>query len=387
MKVLLVNSLYYPNIVGGAEISVQKLAEGLVKKGYDVSVLTLGNNDELNLINGVRVFSLKERSPFKRYPEYSKMNKIKYKVWKILDLFNVFSICSILRVLAHIKPNVVHTNNISGFSVILWVCCKIKNIKIVHTTRDFYLMCMNSAMYKKQNCNKICTQCKRYSMLKKYSTRLVDHYVGISNFISEKHIQNGYFTYARKSIINNSVDVHNDIVEVIDKKKDRKENLVNVGFVGRVEYKKGILDLVNAIEFLISKNYKIQLHVFGKCNDELLKKRLLNESFINYHAFVSIPSDIYNKIDFLVVPSKWNEPFGRVIIESFSYGKPVITSSNGGMPELIDIGNNGYIYSKQSQLIDAIELMINNGVVFERFNLEKFTDSYVVDRYIEIYEQ
>ena len=38
MKILMINIQYYPNIEGGAEISTQKLAEGLVKTN-DVSVL------------------------------------------------------------------------------------------------------------------------------------------------------------------------------------------------------------------------------------------------------------------------------------------------------------------------------------------------------------
>ncbi len=41
MKIMIFNSLYYPYRVGGAEISVQLLAEELVRIGHDVKVITL----------------------------------------------------------------------------------------------------------------------------------------------------------------------------------------------------------------------------------------------------------------------------------------------------------------------------------------------------------
>ena len=36
MKILIVNTMYSPSKVGGAEISVQSLAEGFHKKGHQV---------------------------------------------------------------------------------------------------------------------------------------------------------------------------------------------------------------------------------------------------------------------------------------------------------------------------------------------------------------
>ena len=39
MKILIINTFYYPDIEGGAEISVKKLAENLAIKGHDVNVI------------------------------------------------------------------------------------------------------------------------------------------------------------------------------------------------------------------------------------------------------------------------------------------------------------------------------------------------------------
>ncbi|EPG4683217.1 glycosyl transferase family 1, partial [Klebsiella pneumoniae] len=57
MKVLIFNSLYYPYRIGGAEKSVQLLAESLVLYGNTVTVATLheGKGIKEELINGVRI--------------------------------------------------------------------------------------------------------------------------------------------------------------------------------------------------------------------------------------------------------------------------------------------------------------------------------------------
>lgn len=38
----------------------------------------------------------------------------------------------------------------------------------------------------------------------------------------------------------------------------------------------------------------------------------------------------------VIVPSLWHEPFGRTVIEAFSYGRPVLATSVGGLPETVD---------------------------------------------------
>ena len=58
MKVLIVSSLYHPNIVGGAEKVAQNLAEGLVARGHEAVVATVSarKHSEVVSVNGVRVY-------------------------------------------------------------------------------------------------------------------------------------------------------------------------------------------------------------------------------------------------------------------------------------------------------------------------------------------
>ena len=73
--------------------------------------------------------------------------------------------------------------------------------------------------------------------------------------------------------------------------------------------------------------------------------RKLSEKELKYY---------YKASDILIVPSKWNEPFGRVIIEGQSNGCVVITSNVGAIPELIKHGKNGFIV-KNGNFVELIK--------------------------------
>jgi glycosyltransferase involved in cell wall biosynthesis len=51
-------------------------------------------------------------------------------------------------------------------------------------------------------------------------------------------------------------------------------------------------------------------------------------------------------VDFLIVPSVWNEPFGRIVVEAFAAGVPVIASATGGIPEIVTEGRNGFLFDR-----------------------------------------
>ncbi|WP_277406421.1 hypothetical protein [Lacrimispora xylanisolvens] len=59
MRILIVNTFYYPNMQGGAEQSVKLLAEGLVKKGHEVGIYSVDLRDgicEADIHNGVKIY-------------------------------------------------------------------------------------------------------------------------------------------------------------------------------------------------------------------------------------------------------------------------------------------------------------------------------------------
>lgn len=52
----------------------------------------------------------------------------------------------------------------------------------------------------------------------------------------------------------------------------------------------------------------------------------------------------------VVIPSAWNEPLSRLILETLGLGTPVIAWARGGTPEIIDSGVNGWLVTRAADL-------------------------------------
>lgn len=105
---------------------------------------------------------------------------------------------------------------------------------------------------------------------------------------------------------------------------------------------------------------------------------------------VSNPSDIFSKMQILLVPSIWEEAFGRVVIEALVNGIPVIASNNAGIREACRFSASG------CKLIDNFEdasmwISAINGVLlsndFNRMSksVSEVIFKYNTDRFIEIF--
>ena len=114
----------------------------------------------------------------------------------------------------------------------------------------------------------------------------------------------------------------------------------------------------------ISLDYK--LTIIGKGSDEERCKNISTELDLNdkviFQGFVSNVDEYYKQTDIVIFPSTWQEPFGLVGIEAFSFSKPVIAFNNGGISEWLINNYNGYIVDEHisSQFRNRIELLHND---------------------------
>ena len=180
MKICIINTLYYPHQVGGAEKSVQSLAEQFFLLGNEVAVITLGKEESSHVLNGVNVWSLKIENT---YWPFDKNNRRSYQkiVWHLKDIYNHKYDKKISTILSQFQPKVIMTNNLAGFSIRVWEIARKLNIRIVHTLRDYYLQCPKTTRYKNNsNCNQLCSDCNFLSIKKRKETSKVDCVVGIS---------------------------------------------------------------------------------------------------------------------------------------------------------------------------------------------------------------
>lgn len=143
--------------------------------------------------------------------------------------------------------------------------------------------------------------------------------------------------------------------------KDQSRKMVL--FVGRVEKRKGADVLLRALPRVLEKHPDCEFAFVGQVSDELVdlvKGAPGAACFLRFkprHALV----ELYQKASMCVVPSLWdNSP--NVVYEAMACGTPVIATSVGGIPELVDDGATGLLIPPDDELslAEAISKLLDD---------------------------
>lgn len=379
MRILFFNTNYYPNIFGGAEISTQLLAECLYTLGNEVWVCTIADCEKRDVVNGVNVIYTSYRNAYWAFK--GTKSKWKKSIWHFLDIYNIRFASFFRKVIYEIKPDVIHTNNICGFSCIVWHVAKSMKVPIVHTLRDYYLQCYKSTMFKNGKiCNQQCIDCKLCSMIPKMVSQNIDCVVGISHFILNNHLGAGYFRQVKyREVIYNSIEKTESIAD---------RDPYTIGYMGSILPSKGVERLLSDFSKLDNKNYTLE--IAGDYNTDYVAylKNKYSSPNIKFLGRVSA-KDFLSHISLLVVPSEWHEPFGRVVGEAIMAGCPVFVSNRGGMPELVN-HENGRVFSleEKDSLFNLLSDYVRGKMHFS-FDIKdnQFDRLVIANEYMKIYRK
>lgn len=371
MNTLLINTLYFPYKVGGAEVSVRLLAEGLVKSGHIVTVLSIheGKDLKIDMINGVTVYYIPFANFYWQFSN-SNHNAVKRLCWHLVDNYNLFLKKTIKKIIKEINPDIVHTNNLSGISVAVWDIAEKNGCKIVHTSRDYYLLHPNCKMYK-NNCNMTGheSSVKLWSFFKKIKSKKVDFYVGISDYIRNKHIDAGFFDKDKAITIYNAVDNKD-----MSYNSTTSEGARNVGFIGRLTKEKGFDIFCRMAEKYNNQNF-IAAGEFEYNKDAEELKELASKNNIKLLGHCPV-TEFMKMVDLIVLPIKWQEPFGRVVLESVFSGKIILTNKVGGITELASMLPNIYFLEDIQDLNDVPQYKQIPNQAIDKFNSGSITREY-----------
>jgi glycosyltransferase involved in cell wall biosynthesis len=138
-----------------------------------------------------------------------------------------------------------------------------------------------------------------------------------------------------------------------------------IGFLGRFVEEKGVSLLMRALDGLPSK-WRALFVGAGPAEENLRKWALCHGDGVK--VITHVPHDqvpaYLNAMDILCAPSQttpqWREQFGRMLIEAFACGVPVVASDSGEIPHVV--GDAGIIVSEKSEpdWTDAIGTLIDD---------------------------
>ncbi len=173
-----------------------------------------------------------------------------------------------------------------------------------------------------------------------------------------------------------------------------------VGFLGRLEWYKGVDDLIDAVALLAARLPAVRLEIAGEGSERpALEARARDRGIVGRTVF---RGDLrgaekeawFRGIHLLAVPSSRWENFGLVALEAQARGRPVVATNFGGLPDIVVDGATGRLVpiSAPSALADAMEEILRDprragslGLAGRERVLANFTPELHVERLLAVY--
>lgn len=373
MRILYINTLYHPYVVGGAERVLQAQVEGMYQCGHDVAVLSIDRGPGLRctMINGVPVWRAGIQNMYFHFDEITqrRVSTLRHAVWHLLDSYNFAMKRYVSKVARVFSPQVACCHNLSGWSISAWDTLTELDIPIVQVLHDQYLLCASSDMFHNgRRCMSPCTACRVLRLPHRHKSSQIDTLVGVSKFVSNKLVAKGYFQGVR-SIRNipNILAIESEKIPTAPRKDDGH---IVFGYMGRLSPEKGIDFLLRTFVAAAKKGWRLRIAGRGEVTYEGQLRHEFRSSHIEFTGMTD-RSDFFSSVDFTVIPSLWEDTFPSVAYESLLYGVPVLGSDIGGIPEIVTI-HNGMLFTpaNSSSLTCTLERAADTLVDFrDRFCL------------------
>lgn len=393
MRILHLSSLYPPHVVGGAERSVELLAEAQTALGHTVAAACIEREAEPPVDrNGVRVYRMAHSNLFwlEDWPQHSRVSRLYQKV---KQQWNTAIRRSFAAVVDDFRPDVINSHSMVDISTLVWQVAHARGIPVVHTLRDYDLICANAAMFRRgAPCTSWHAGCRIANMSKLMTSRFVSGVAGVGTDIIRTHVDHGFFHHVgeglRRPIWNAAVVKGSSAAarRAID-----RSGPLTFGYLGRINVEKGVQTLIDACRGL-DVPYRVLVAGTAVAGIEPFQESAagLPIEFLGWTE----PKALFEAIDVLIVPSFWSEPLPRTILESYAMGVPVIGARSGGIPELIGHANDEWLFAPghAEELAARMRAVIargRDGLPGEadfRHVLDETTPRRVAEKYLNLYQ-
>lgn len=380
MKILIVTSNWYPS--GGDWTYINSICKLYETKGHDI--IPFAMNDIRNIKTNFEKYYINNIN-------YNDLNKNKSITSAIKVIANsIYSFDAVKKIKLLLSENVIdiaQLNNIHNIHTPAIInVLKSKKIPIVWRVLDYKIICPNrtflsndkicEACFKTKYYNCFLNKCKKNSYsaslittIESYFNKIMPYYEHVDKFLFQSK-------FSRDLFLKYGFDINK--TEIIENPFDCKDiiphfNSINsnkyVLYFGRISKEKGIFTLYDAMQKIPEINLKIVGN--GPDIDESINyvnsRNIKNIEFVGPKWSDELTPFLQN-CEFVVVPSEWYEPNPYVVLQSFSFGKPVIATRLGGLIDMVRNNINGVLCEPfdSKSLSNAIKTLF--------FNSEKITE-------------
>jgi len=401
MHILKIIHGYPPNYNAGSEVYSQSICNEL-SKHHKVSVFTREENPY------APCFSIREQKVNHNLTLYFVNNpqgKDGYRHKQMDDNF--------VELMKQIKPDIAHIGHINHLSTGLIDELNKRNIPIVYTLHDFWLMCPrgqfltrsigkenNLQLCEKQEDNKCATDCYKvyFSGKEENENKEIEYW---SSWVHQRMMETKTIinkvdlfiapsNYLRNRFINDFGIPENKIVYLdygfpteylTQTEKSKAETNYTFGYIGTHIPAKGVNLLIEAFQ-QIEEN--ASLKIFGRTSGQstnALKEFAENSKnkieFAGEYINHNLANDVFSKVDCIVVPSIWGENSPLVIHEAQSCKVPVITADFGGMKEYVEHKVNGLLFEHRNTkaLAQQMKWAVSNREKMKKFGEKGYLHS------------
>lgn len=156
------------------------------------------------------------------------------------------------------------------------------------------------------------------------------------------------------------------------KDTEKVNKLPRLLFLSNLIEGKGVIVLLDALKILADKGYSFQCDFVGGETKEIDAKRFVEEvdkrqlnRLVVYHGrkYGEEKDAFFSSVDIFVFPTYYdNECFPLVLLEAMSYGLPIVTTNEGGIPDIVVNGKTGLICERENpeSLADCIAVLLND---------------------------
>lgn len=328
MRILIVHNYYQQ--LGGEDIVFETESALLTSKGHDVFQFTQHNDD---IQSGNKLALLKDTFWNQRVK-----NELKAYIREV-------------------KPDVVHFHNtFPMISPAAYYAVKEEGLPIVQTLHNYRLICPNGLFFRDGH---ICESClnKTLSLPGIFHSCYRDNKAAtaVTAGMTAFHTYLGTWANAVDVFVANSQFAQDKLIEggLPAEKFSFKPNFLHPApetgdgegqfglYVGRLAPEKGLNTLLEAWEKL-EQPFTLKIIGDGPLAPlvEEFAKRDIGVEWLGKLPLEEV-YPIMGKASFLAFTSEWYETFGRVAIEAFASGTPVIASKIGAIEELVTPFYNG----------------------------------------------